>query len=149
MILKPIDNPYLVWGATKKKEAPGIGETNTKGVFIGVYEDEKIAGAFLVKAWNEHCFEIHGGVHPDFWGRGVEVCEFMGWQLFLNTPCLKIVAVIPEFNRLMIRCVKKIGMEQEGILKKACLKDMKLHDLFVYGMTKTQYREGGRLCQQQ
>ena len=146
MILKQIDNPYSVWGATKKKPPEGNGETNTQGYFVGVFDEEKIAGAFLVKAWNENCYEIHGSVHPDYWGRGVEICEFMGRELFLKTPCLKIVAVIPEFNRLMRRCVQKIGMEQEGIIKKSYLKNMKLYDMYVYGMTKMQYRKGGRLC---
>lgn len=117
------------------------------GQFIGVFDGEKMAGAFLIKPWNTHCYEIHGGVHPDYWGRGQEVCEVMGRALFAGTPCLKIVAIIPVFNRLMIRCVEKIGMKREGTIRKAFLKHMKLHDLCVYGITK-QESKGVKSCLQ-
>ena len=100
-----------------------------------------MAGAFHVKPWSDHCYEIHGGVHPDYWGRGVEVVGFAGKVLFAGTPCLKIVAIIPEFNRLMRRCVQKLGMKQEGVITKSFLKWMKMHDQYVYGMTKTEARK--------
>lgn len=96
-----------------------------------------MAGAFLIRKLNEHCFDIHGGIHPDFFGRGVEICDLMGRALFSNTPCLKIIAVIPEFNKLMRRCVQLTGMKQEGIIKKSFLKWMRLHDQYLYGICKS------------
>jgi RimJ/RimL family protein N-acetyltransferase len=144
MIAQFTDNPYPVWDRIRSRLSDDYGNLATSGDFIAVYDEGRMAGAFLIKRWNEHCYEVHGGVHPDYWGRGPEVCELMGRALFAGTPCLKLVAIIPEFNRLMRRCVEKVGMKQEGIVTKSFLKWMKLHDQIVYGVTK-----GEAKCRQQ
>ena len=141
------DNPFPVWDAIKSRLVDDHGGLPLIGDFIAVYDGDEMAGAFQIKRWSEHCYEIHGGVHPDYWGRGPEVCELMGRALFAGTPCLKLVAIIPEFNRLMIRCVEKLGMKREGTIRKAFLKHLKLHDLCVYGITK-QEAKGVKSCLQ-
>ena len=135
-----IDDPYPVWNAIRSRLADDTGNLVTVGDFLGVFENERMAGAFLIKRWNEHTYEIHGGVHPEYWGRGSQVVELAGRALFAGTPCLKIVAIIPAFNKLMRKCVTDLGMKQEGIVTKSFLKWMKMHDQFVYGITKGESR---------
>lgn len=135
-----IKDPFPVWGEIKRYLVDDGGELTKEGNFIGVVDEGKPAGAFLIKPMNDYCYEIHGGVHPDYWGQGPKVCDTMGLFLFNTTPCLKIVAIIPSFNRLMISCVKRLGMTQEGIITKSFMKGFKMHNQIVFGMTKGERR---------
>ena len=140
LTVKWISDPTPVWGEIRSYLVDDNNELELVGTFAGVFEEDIMAGAFLVKPLNPHCYEIHGGVQPDFWGRGPEICDIVGRSLFFGTPCLKIIAIIPEFNRLMRACVQKIGMRQEGIIKKSFLKWMKLHDQYLYGICKSEVK---------
>lgn len=140
MIARFIKNPFCVWNEIKSYLSDDGGKLIETGTFIGVFEGDEMAGAFLVKPWNDFCYEVHGGVAKKYWGRGPEVCREMGIFLFQSTPCLKIVAIIPEFNRLMRAAVQKVGMQPEGVITKAFMKRYRLHDLYIYGITKGEYR---------
>jgi RimJ/RimL family protein N-acetyltransferase len=143
MIVNWITDPSPVWDKIEQFMMDDNNELEKHGQFIGVFENSKMAGAFLVKKLNEHCYEIHGGVHPDFWGQGPEICDILGKTLFSRTPCLKIIAIIPEYNQLMRKCVEKIGMKQEGIITRSFLKWMKLHDQYLYGICKNEVKNNG------
>jgi RimJ/RimL family protein N-acetyltransferase len=145
MEAKWVKDPSEVWDRIKYSMTDDNSELVTEGLFIAVFDQDKMAGAFLVKPWSDVCFEIHGGVHPDYWGKGVQVCEVMGRALFTGTSCIKIVAAVPEYNRLMRSCLRRIGMRNEGIVTKAFLKNFRLHDLYLYGICKSQV-ERSRLC---
>jgi RimJ/RimL family protein N-acetyltransferase len=112
------------------------GDLETDGNFVGVFSDEEMAGAFQLVPWNTYCFELRGGVDKKYWGNGVEVCGAAGRFLFDKTQCLKIVVVVPVYKKPMIRCLKAVGMTEEGILKKSYLKWSKLHDQLIYGLCK-------------
>lgn len=145
MDIKIITDPSPVFDAIKTRLGDDFGTSEKyEGIFYGVFDGDKMAGAFLVKPWSVYCYEVHGGVHPDYWGRGKEVCWEFGNALFDLTPCIKIVATIPKCNRLMIKTVKAIGMEQEGVSKKAFMKNYKIHDLVIFGIQK---RERNNRCQ--
>jgi RimJ/RimL family protein N-acetyltransferase len=144
MIVSRINNPWPVWDGIKSFMTDDYRELDEDGCFLGVFDGEKMAGAFLIRAWNSHCFEVHGGVAKDYWGSGPEVCYELGKYLFDFTPCLKIVAPIPEYNRLMARCLKMCGLREEGRITKAYRKWFRLHDIILFGIQK---QERGQLCQ--
>jgi hypothetical protein len=139
MELIVIKDPSPVWNHIKKYLEDDSRELEHRGKFIGIFDHGFMAGAFLVRPWSKFCYEVHGGVHPEYFGRGVEVCNEVG-KLFFCSPCIKIVAPIPEFNVKMIQCVEKIGMKKEGIVKQAFMKNYKAHDIHIYGITKGEYR---------
>jgi RimJ/RimL family protein N-acetyltransferase len=147
MIVDWIQDPYPVWDKIRNRLQDDNKKLPTEGQFIGVFDGEMV-GAFQLKVWNVHCYEIHGGIVPERFGQGPQICDALGRALFSNTPCLKIVACIPEFNRLMRSCAQKVGMVQEGIVKQAFLKWYRLHDLYIYGIRKKDVK-GDRLCPQQ
>jgi RimJ/RimL family protein N-acetyltransferase len=133
-----ITNPWPVWIPIRDKLCDDNGELSTDGPMIGAFDGERLAGAFLIKRWTEFTYELHGGVHPDYWGKGVEIFDLIGRALFAGTPCLKILAIIPEFNLLTRRCVLKCGMKEEGRIRKAFVKHFRLHDLIVFGICKSE-----------
>lgn len=67
--------------------------------------------------------------------------------LFDNTHAEKIVAMIPEYNRCLIRYAKVCGMKHEGISKHSYRKDGELFDCVLLGATKKEI--GGVICHQQ
>jgi RimJ/RimL family protein N-acetyltransferase len=148
MYAKVINNADL-FEEIKTYLSDDTGEIESRGEFVGVFDGDCSAGVYLVSPWNQFCYQIHGGVGKEYWGRGPEVCWYAGNFIFNTTPCIKIVAIIPEFNRLMCKCVAKLGMIKEGKVTKSYLKWSRLHDQIIYGITKTQFRQRGDLCHQQ
>lgn len=135
-----IHNPYPVWDEIKSFLTDDTGEIEKTGVFVGVFDDELMVGAFLFRPWNEYCYEIHGGVSKEYWGQGAKICDLAGRMFFHSSSCLKLVAVIPAFNLLMRKCVEKCGMKREGVVTKSYLKWSRLHDQIIYAMTKGEMR---------
>ncbi len=140
MIVKPIDDPWPVWKHIKAALQDQDESLVITGTFMGVFDKERMAGAFLIKPWSNYCLEIHGGVHPDYFGQGREICETLGLAIFRGTPCLKIVAIVPEFNKPMRNTLIRVGMTHEGTIKKSFLKNMRLHDQYIYGISKAEVR---------
>jgi len=130
-----------VWDDIRSYLADDTGELETEGQFLGIFDGEIMAGAFLIKPWSAYCYELHGGVLKKYWGKGPEICAMAGRTVFYSSPCLKLVAIVPEFNRPMRSCVQKAGMKQEGIVKNSYLKWSRLHDQYVYGVTRTEMRQ--------
>lgn len=118
------------------------GELIKEGQFIGAFSEGALAGAWLVKPWNNITYEIHGGVHPDYWGDSEPLYRAMGIHLFKFTPCLKLIAIIPSCNPLVRKMAIRLGMAHEGTVKDSFQKNWKLYDQFIYGITK-----GDALCQ--
>ena len=136
MIAKWIKDPTPVWKHIMPFLSDDGGVLVTQGPFVGVMDNDTMAAAFYVRAMNDFCAEVHGGAIPKYYGKGVEICMIFGHFLFDNTIFLKIVAVIPEYNRLMRACVQKAGMKPEGTITRSFMKFYRMHDQHVYGITK-------------
>jgi RimJ/RimL family protein N-acetyltransferase len=151
MVITWIQDPSEVWDKIKAILVDDNGEYEKNGKFVGVFDEDKMAGAFLVKPMNDYCYEVHGGISPEYFGQGYAICRSMGVYVFNHTSCLKIVAIVPVFNRLMIRCLGKIGLKKEGLLTKSFMKGFKMHDQVIMGITKQEARKtkGEYLCHQQ
>lgn len=139
------ESPYPAWEGIENAmtgdepfEVPG-------GPFLSTFIDGEMAGSFLIVPWTDYCYQIHGGVNKKFWGKSVEICTDMGMFLFTVTPCIKIVCIVPEYNRLMRRCLMKTGLKEEGCITKSFIKRMRVHDQYIYGI----YRGEVIQCQQQ
>ena len=135
-----IKDPSPVWEQIKVFLVEDGGEYTKEGIFVGTEIDSKPAGAFLVKPWNNYCYELHGGIAPEFYGEAVKIFLDLGAFLFTYTPCMKIVTVIPSFNRLAISAVQRTGLTFEGKVKKSFMKRFKMWDQEVYGITKGEWR---------
>jgi len=111
--------------------------------------DESKMGVVMLVPVNGICCSAHIALRPEMWGGGVDfVKESIRWGV-TNTRYMKLVCSIPEYNRLAIRLVKKCGLTQEGRTKKSFLKNMKLYDQLIFGITKREFLEGEIICQQQ
>ena len=71
--------------------------------------------------------------------KGVKHAVAASKWMFENTPCQKLVSHINVEHLRAIMFAHVCGMETEGRLKDATLKDGQLHDVLVLGATKERY----------
>jgi hypothetical protein len=108
--------------------------------------NEEKTGAVRIDQLNGITCMVHIGALPELWGRATSfVKEGVTW-VFENTPYTKIVSFAPECNRTAVFFGKRCGFKIEGKVTKSFLKDWKLHDQVVFGLSKYDEEE---LCQQQ
>lgn len=112
---KPVEHPDLVYLVASNGQPFG-------------------AGMFIPR--NAVCFEVHLGFLPSGWGLAEKTAKLaIGW-IFSNTRCQRVFASIPEYNRLTLRLAKSAGMEEFGVNKASFLKDGKLRDQILMGLSK-------------
>lgn len=98
--------------------------------------DESKQGCILVVQVNGVTCEVHIGTLPEMKGRTVKfVKEAIKW-VFENTRYLKIISFAPECNRAAVVFGKRCGLKVEGTITKSFLKDWKLYDQIVFGLSK-------------
>ena len=74
----------------------------------------------------------------DYWNRGLmsqavgQVCEIAIKELGLN----RITANVFQSNLASQRILLKNGFKQEGVMRKAAIKEGVFYDIFLYGLLK-------------
>lgn len=101
---------------------------------VGIISATKLTGT---------TFSFHIALLRAALGSGKEVINLAADWVLTNTTCLKAICIFPVYNRLVKRLLKDCGFKEEGRITKCFLKNWKLHDMYVYGITKGEF-----LCQQ-
>ena len=101
--------------------------------------DETKNGVIRIEPVNSICCQVHTALSPEIWGKGFEFVKNATAWGFQNTRYMKIITLVPEYNRLAISLCKKCGFKQEGIIEKSFLKNWKLYDQILFGLTKKQF----------
>lgn len=91
-------------------------------------------GAFIPQ--NAVCFDAHICFLPCAYGRTEQSCRAMFEWLWKRTDCRKITGAIARYNRLAIALARRCGMKIEGVNFASFLKDGKLHDQVLLGISK-------------
>jgi len=98
--------------------------------------DETECGVIRIDPMNCISCYVHIATTPKMWGSGHKfVKEAIEWG-FKNTKYLKVVAYVPSFNDHTLKLVQDVGFRQEGICRKSFLKNWKLHDQIIFGLSK-------------
>lgn len=92
-------------------------------------------GIIGVQPMNYICYQFHIALLPELWGRGAEICAEVGRWIFNNTPCQKLVAIVPAYNRLAVKIAQRY-MVKEGILRSSISRGYVLHDQLIFGINK-------------
>lgn len=101
--------------------------------------NEEKTGVIMVTPVNGITCQVHTATLPELWGNAIDfVKECIEWG-FTNTRYLKIITHVPVFNKLAIRLTKKAGFQKEGLMEKSFLKNWKIYDQELWGLTKEQY----------
>lgn len=99
--------------------------------------DSEHLGVFMLHPHNTVCFEVHTCLLPHAWGETARQCTREGTRwMFDNTPCRRIITNVPQYNRLALKLALESGMSQFGVNPKSFLKDGKLCDQIMLGISK-------------
>ena len=135
-------NPYTekdaIWYITEmvqKCEAEKTGvfsKITVGGKTVGNISVEKLGGL------NEHCGVIGYFLLPEYYGKGImtEAAKQICAEAFEKLGVIRIEGRTFEPNMASRRVLEKAGFELEGILKNAYIKNGKVYNACVYGLTK-------------
>ena len=101
---------------------------------------------FVYMPINAATWEVHTCVLKK--GRGLAAMKAARASIrymFTKTPCKKIMSHVPEYQRHVLLFALKNGLKKEGVNRKSYLKDGKLYDQTLVGITKEEWIK----CQQQ
>jgi len=100
-------------------------------------KEDKPLGLFALIPDNKICWKAHPCLLPETRGKmSREITkQFVQW-LWQNTPCRRLIAEIPEFNRVVIKYAVDCGMTQFGVNEKSLLKGGILHDQVMLGISR-------------
>lgn len=99
-------------------------------------------GIHNISQWSKRA-EIGYELHPDFWRKGytseavLEVIKYCFWDLGLH----RIGAITFLDNHSSIRLLKKIGFQQEGILRGYLFQDEIHHDGYIFSLLKPDWEQ--------
>ena len=110
---------------------------------IYLINEEETGMASVVPISGVLC-QVHVAVLPELWGGAVDFFKEAFKFGFEHTCFQKVMALVPEYNRLTIRIAGKVGMVQEGKLTKSFLKNWELHDQIIFGLNKIDFLAGGK-----
>ena len=101
--------------------------------FIGVYDDwGAYFGLFGLRPQTGVCWELHCCLLPSAWGRTTVISrQFLEWAL-ANLPLKRIVAAVPDFNRLAMKLAHNSGMLEYGYNARSFEKDGVLHGMTLF-----------------
>jgi len=128
--------PWIIDDLTPDNYTPMVQEN------VIYLTDETKMGVIRVDPMNGICGSVHIAVRPELWGKSLEFGESAKAWVFKHTRYMKLVAMIPDYNRLAIRLAKKLGFEYEGSMKLALLKNWELRDVVLYGLCKEGVKNG-------
>lgn len=98
--------------------------------------DGEPAGVFLFVPENGVTCQVHTCMGPKAWGRSAEAARATAEWVWANTPFVRINTQVPVYNKLAERLSVAAGMKQYGLCPKAFMKNGKLWDIALYGMSK-------------
>lgn len=73
-----------------------------------------------------------------YWGKGIatEVVKAYTDYIFQHTELVRLEAIVFSWNRASVKVLERSGFQQEGTLRKACFKDGKWCDQFIFARLK-------------
>lgn len=98
--------------------------------------------AFKSIRWFNRKAELSLFIHPDFQHRqyGTKILRAMIAHAFNHLNLHRLEAEVIRYNPAAIKLVEKLGFVNEGCLREARYFDGKYHDIFRYGLLKSDIR---------
>jgi len=105
--------------------------------YVLAKECAEVLGVFIFIPQYQTCWDVHTCLLPLSYGaKAKEAGKGIIEWIWANTPCLRIVTVVPEYNRLALKFAKESGLVCYGINPRSYMKNGKLCDLIELGISK-------------
>lgn len=106
---------------------------------VGYLLSDERDGVVMLVPRNSVEVECHICVLPSAKHKAYYYGERSLAYLFKETNCQKATAMIPEHNKQVYKYCMKLGFKQEGVNRKSFLKNGKLQDQNLVGLTKEEW----------
>lgn len=105
--------------------------------YVLARENDEVYGLFALIPDNTICWKAHPCLLPKAFGEKSRQItgEFIQW-LWQNTPCVRLIAEVPEFNRIVQKYARDCGMVEFGVNRASVMKGGELHDQILFGISK-------------
>lgn len=98
---------------------------------------ERPAGLYVVYPHNLVMYEVHACILPEYRGSVAgEAARAMVQWVFERTPCRKLIALVPAFNRLAHQYARRAGFVDVGVITQSYLKAGVLYDQHLLAIEK-------------
>ena len=113
---------------------------NPSVIFVAAMKHGEMLGAFMFIKTNGVTYDVHSAVHPEHRGRLTPLMAkgAVKW-MFDNTDCMKVETKVPSYNRLAKKLTEAVGLTYEGTSRMSFLKNGKLYDQLLYGITREEF----------
>ncbi len=105
-------------------------------VYLFCRERSTTVGLLTFLPQNTICWEGHIILLPRRKTRGHVILRGALEWMFEHTTAQRIVGAIPAYNRLTVNLVQRAGMTQYGVNPRSFMKNGKLEDQVLFGLSK-------------
>jgi RimJ/RimL family protein N-acetyltransferase len=97
---------------------------------------EEILGVWLFEIRGA-CWEVHIALLPAAWGARAKRAwrEMLAW-LWTHTPCRRLIANVPGYNRVALRYAERVGLRRFAVNERSYMRDGALHDQILFGLSR-------------
>ena len=137
--------PHVTDDGSPPKEAFRLIESDYV-IYLLAKDGDEVLGVWVLVPHNTVCYEVHTCMLPSAWGARAREAALIAIQFVWGcSSCARLVTNVPEYNRLALRFAKAAGMTEFGRNPRSFLKDGKLWDQIMLGISKGESEP----CQQQ
>lgn len=104
--------------------------------YVVVLDGEELLGLLTFIPQSTVCWEFHTCMLPIAGSKRAHeaILGSIRW-IWEWTACRRAVTNVPVFNRQALRCARAIGLEEIGMNRKSYMKDGRLHDQVLFGLS--------------
>ena len=105
-------------------------------LYLLAKDGDEVLGVFAYEIRGA-CWEVHLAMLPGAWGPRASLAwaEMLAW-LWAHTPCRRLIASVPAYNRIALHFAKRGGMRQFAVNERSYMKDGVLHDQILLGLSR-------------
>ena len=112
-------------------------------VLYAIAKEEGVALALCIFSLHSTiCWEVTIMALDAGRGRALDVAEAGKKWIFTKTPCLRLIGRVLKSNRLALKLNKAAGFKVYGVNKQCVMRNGKLEDVVLFGLSRSEYEEG-------
>jgi hypothetical protein len=112
-------------------------EPHKEMLYVHVRDEEQSLGIWAFFSHNSICWEIHTCLLPCAYGeRASKAARTLAEWIWTNTNWQRVITNVPESNRLALMFALKAGLTRFAVNPKSYLKDGKLLDQVMLGISR-------------
>lgn len=107
-------------------------------VALGAYAGGNLVAIFVIRGHSRILWEVHTCILPEYRGATADAAAKALIAYVFEHGCLKLITLVPSFNRAAMLFALHAGLRMEGTLKASFQKGGRLYDQALLSVNKEQ-----------